>query len=70
MFEILSPADPFGTLLRKLNDYASMGIPQVRVVDPEDGVWRRFEQGALIQRSDFSHEGMEFSCSDVAKLVR
>ncbi|MBV8631062.1 MAG: Uma2 family endonuclease, partial [Silvibacterium sp.] len=34
VFEVLSPEDSMTRMMRKLNDYAAMGIPQIWVIDP------------------------------------
>jgi Uma2 family endonuclease len=54
VFEVLSPEDTVRRLMRKLNDYHAMGIPEIWVVDPETRVFSRFEDGQLIRRTDFA----------------
>lgn len=55
VFEILSPEDPHSRLMRKLEDYAAMGIPQIWVVDPKISSFRRYANDQLVRSSEF-HE--------------
>ena len=49
-----------------------MGIPEIWVVDPDDGVWTRFEEGQLLRRPEFSltERKISFQISEIAKLLR
>ncbi len=71
IFEILSPEDRHGRLLRKLDDYARMGVPAVYSLNPETGVFSRFEDGQLVRRERFelSERGIVFAFEEIAKLV-
>lgn len=71
VFEVLSPEDYFKRLMRKLGDYEQMGIPAIWVVDPETGVFERFEKGQLARRNEFSlpEKGIEFQVQEIANLV-
>ncbi len=71
VFEVLSPEDTYKRLMRKLGDYEQMGIPAIWVVDPESGVFERFEGGQLRRAERFSlpARGIEFPFSEVAALV-
>ena len=72
VFEVLSPEDTHLRLMRKLGDYEGMGIPAIWVIDPETGVFERFENGQLSRREQWSlpERGMEFAVAEIAKLVR
>jgi Uma2 family endonuclease len=54
LFEILSPEDTMQRLKRKLEDYRTMGIPEVWVIDPQDGAYYRYEDRQLLRRDSFS----------------
>lgn len=71
VFEILSPEDTVRRLMRKLNDYQSMGIPDIWVVDPETHVFSRFEEGQLVRRAEFSApgNGISFALSQIEALL-
>lgn len=47
VFEVLSPEDVMTRVLRKLGDYAEMGVQNIFVVDPRTEVFYRFAEGAL-----------------------
>ena len=55
VFEILSPEDTMQRLKRKLEDYRIMGIPEVWVIDPQDGAYYRYEDRQLLRRDSFSY---------------
>ncbi|MGB8480695.1 MAG: Uma2 family endonuclease [Acidobacteriaceae bacterium] len=71
VFEVLSPEDTVRRLMRKLNDYHAMGIPEIWVVDPETKVFSRFEDGQLIRRDRFSFSSKEidFATSQIEELL-
>ena len=72
VFEVLSPEDTVKRLKHKLEDYAAMGIPQIWVVDPEDGSFSRYEDKQLVRREGFDEpeRGISFAVSEIAKLLR
>jgi Uma2 family endonuclease len=72
VFEVLSPEDTMRRVMRKLGDYAAMGIPQIWVIDPETKDISRFEDGQLLRQSHFSipENGIDFEMAEIAKLVR
>ncbi len=72
VFEVLSPEDYHTRLIRKLGDYERMGIPAIWVIDPETGIFERFEDSQLVRRSEFSlpERGIAFPIVEIAKLVR
>jgi Uma2 family endonuclease len=72
VFEVLSPEDTVERLKHKLEDYAAMGIPQIWVVDPEDGSFSRYENKQLLNRERFDEagRGISFEVNEIAKLLR
>lgn len=72
VFEILSPEDRFTRLLRKLKEYAAMGIPQIWVVDPEENSFQQFSEGRLLASTVFeeSSRGIHFEFREIAALLR
>ncbi len=72
VFEVLSPEDYHKRLIRKLGDYEQMGVPAIWVIDPETGVFERFENGQLVRRNEFSlpQRGISFPVAEISKLVR
>jgi Uma2 family endonuclease len=47
VFEILSPEDTLPRTLEKLNDYESMGVHGIFVIDPKSGKKYQYESGDL-----------------------
>ncbi len=47
VFEVLSPEDRMGRVLRKLADYETMGIANIFVIDPETRCFYQFRNGTL-----------------------
>ena len=72
VFEVLSPEDTVRKLRRKLDDYAKMGIPQIWVIDPEDGTSFRYRDGQLLREESFEEpaRGISFRIEEIGKLVR
>lgn len=72
VFEVLSPEDTVRRLLRKLDDYAKMGIPQIWVLDPEDSSSFRYQDGQLLRGEVFDEpaRGITFRIEEIAKLLR
>lgn len=54
VFEVLSPEDTMQRLKRKLEDYRTMGIPEIWVIDPQDGAYYRYEDRQLRLKETFS----------------
>jgi Uma2 family endonuclease len=71
VFEILSPEDSMQRLKQKLKDYRAMGVPEIWVVDPEDGSWSRYEEGELRRNTTFSYaaKGIAFDLNEIKKLL-
>ena len=55
VFEVLSPEDSLQRLKRKLEDYRTMGIPEIWVIDPQDSACYRYEERQLLRKDSFSH---------------
>jgi Uma2 family endonuclease len=70
VFEILSPEDRVQRVMRKLQDYASMGIAGIYLVDPQTGAFQRFEHGDLLKVEECSVGSQRFPVSEIARLVR
>ena len=72
VFEVLSPEDTVHRVRRKLADYAKMGIPQIWVIDPEDGASLRYLDGELLRGEVFEEpsRGISFRIEEIGKLVR
>ena len=71
VFEVLSPEDTFSRLKRKLEDYRTMGIPHIWVIDPEDGSFSRYEDSQLNRREFFSDpaRGINFDMNVIKGLL-
>lgn len=70
IFEVLLPEDAFSRLKRKLEDYRAMGIPQIWVIDPEDGSYSQYENGQLARKATFSEpsHGILFKMDSIRAL--
>jgi Uma2 family endonuclease len=70
VFEILSPEDSMTRILRKLRDYADMGIPAIWVIDGNKKLLS-VPNGQLTPASVFgiSGEPMHFEMSEIEKLL-
>jgi Uma2 family endonuclease len=70
VFEVLSPEDTVPRIKRKLEDYSTMGIPQIWVVAPEDASYSRYEEGQLVRRESFSEpsRGIVFDMNRIKDL--
>jgi Uma2 family endonuclease len=71
VFDVLSPEDTFSRLKRKLEDYRTMGIPHIWIIDPEDGSFSRFEDSQLNRREFFSDpaRGINFDMNVIKGLL-
>jgi len=71
-FEVWSPDDRISRVLKRLKDLEAMGVAQIWLVDPSDGVWQRFLDGRLVDGEDFVllDRGIRFKMEEIAKLVR
>jgi Uma2 family endonuclease len=71
VFEVLSPEDTKTRIMRKLGDYATMGISHIWVIDPENGESFLFRHGELTPSSDFGEPGdlINFTIKEIEKLL-
>lgn len=71
VFEVLSPEDSLQRLKRKLEDYSRMGIPEIWIVDPQDGAYYRYEERQLLRRESFSYasRGIVFDMERIKELL-
>ncbi len=71
VFEVLSPEDTLSQLKRKLEDYRTMGIPHIWVIDPEDSSFSRYEDSQLNRRETFSDpaRGITFEMNSIKGLL-
>jgi Uma2 family endonuclease len=71
VFEILSPEDRVQRLKLKLEDYRVMGIPEIRVIDPQDSTFYRYEDLQLRRTDAFSHaeKGFAFDMNELKNLL-
>ena len=71
VFEVLSPEDTFQRLKRKLEDYRAMGIPEIWVIDPQDGTFYRYENLQLVRSESFAlaPKGIIFDMNQLKNLL-
>ncbi|MFT4114329.1 Uma2 family endonuclease [Silvibacterium sp.] len=71
VFEVLSPEDSMTRVLRKLEDYAKMGIPEIWVIDPKTRQARVYRDGALVPATVFGEPGgrMHFEIKEIEALL-
>jgi Uma2 family endonuclease len=71
VFEVLSPDDTVQRAMRKLGDYAGMGIPQIWLVDPELSSCYLFIEGKLIPATHFGSpdERMYFAVTEIEAFL-
>lgn len=71
VFEVLSPEDSLQRLKRKLEDYRTMGIPEIWVIDPQDSTYYRYEDRQLLRKDSFSHagHGISFEMNRIKDLL-
>ncbi len=71
VFEVLSPEDRVQRVTKRLMRYQAMGIPAIYQVDPDTGIWSRFEDGQLVRATQFSlsAHNIVFELSEIAALV-
>ena len=55
VFEILSPEDTVQRLKQRLDDYVSMGIAEIWVIDPQDSSFCRYEDRRLLRKQSFGY---------------
>jgi Uma2 family endonuclease len=71
VFEVLSPEDSLQRLKRKLEDYKTMGIAEIWVIDPQDSTFYRYENLQLQRNDSFAHaeKGIVFDMNQLKTLL-
>jgi Uma2 family endonuclease len=71
VFEVLSPEDSLQRRKRKMEDYRTMGIPEIWVIDPQDSTFCRYENLQLQRNDTFSHaeKGIVFDMNQLKNLL-
>ena len=71
VFDVLSPEDRVQRLKLKLEDYRTMGIPEIWVIDPQDSTFYRYEDLQLRRTNSFSHaeKGFAFDMNQLKNLL-
>ena len=71
VFEVLSPEDRMQRLKQKMEDYRTMGIPEIWVIDPQDSTFYRYENLELQRNDSFSHaeKGIVFDMNQLKTLL-
>ena len=74
VFEVLSPDDSENDLYDKLDDYVSLGIPEIWFVDPANGHFKQFAGRehpiqSLAAKAEFSFGPIQFPFSAIVDLL-
>lgn len=71
VFEVLSPEDRWPRMIRKLEDYETMGIQQIWVIDPKDRSTRRYCNGQLVVAAQFDEpaKAIHFDMKEIEALL-
>jgi Uma2 family endonuclease len=71
VFDVLSPEDRVQRLKLELEDYRTMGIPEIWVIDPQDSTFYRYEDLQLRRTDSFSHaeKGFAFDMNQLKNLL-
>src|ERR1700722_4809924 len=71
VFEVLSPEDRVQRLKRKLEDYKTMGIPEIWVIDPHDSTFCRYQDLQLKSKEAFCYteKGISFDINELKNLL-
>ncbi len=69
-FEILSREDRVPRVLLRLADFASMGVPFLYGVQPEDGALMRYENGGLRLAEQVHLRNRVIAWNEIAQTVR
>jgi Uma2 family endonuclease len=72
VFEVLSPEDTVQELNEKLDDYSTMGIPHIWVIDPKSGLAKRYADKGLMPLPLFAYpeRGITFEIQEIAALLQ
>ena len=71
VFEVLSPEDRLQRLKKKLEDYKTMGIAEIWVIDPQDSTFYRYENLQLVRNESFAlaEKGIIFDMNQLKNLL-
>ena len=71
VFEVLSPEDRMQRLKQKMEDYRTMGIPEIWVIDPQDSTFYRYQDLQLQRNDSFSlaEKGIAFDMNQLKDLL-
>ena len=71
VFEVLSPEDRISKTMRRLADFAAMGIPHIWVIDPETSAFYQFSDGKLSAATHFGSAGerIHFAMSELEAFL-
>jgi len=71
VFEVLSPEDSLQRVKRKLEDYSTMGIPEVWVIDPQDATYYRYQERQFLRKASFHHaaKGIVFDMNRIKEQL-
>lgn len=69
VFEVLSPEDSLQRLKRKLEDYKTMGIPDIWVIDPQDATYYRYENSQFLRKDAFVQGAISFAMDCIKELL-
>jgi Uma2 family endonuclease len=69
VFEVLSPDDRLHDLCEKLSEYTALGIPQIWVVDPADGLFKRYIDDKLVPAVRFTYSSIDFAFDEIVSLL-
>ena len=57
IFEVLSPEDQMPRVMKRLADFASMGVPEIWLLDPETKIFSRFANDVLTEATHYGAPG-------------
>jgi len=74
VFEVLSPDHSESGLYDKLDDYVSLGIPEIWFVDPANGLFKQFAGRehpieSLTPKAEFSFGSIQFPFREIVDLL-
>jgi Uma2 family endonuclease len=71
VFEVLSPEDRLPRTMRRLADFAAMGVRHIWVIDPETGSWFQFADGKISSGTHFGapDERIHFALAEIEAFL-
>ena len=71
VFEVLGDEDCCTGMREKLAEYEGIGVPQIWMVDSDDGAFIQYLNGGLrMEETTFRHEDIAFELPEIAALLR